>query len=219
MPRATVHARNEREDTPIHVQWTTSPGQAAAQLAPLEQRKRIPAHSRVAARILNAASGAIADHGLDGLTMEDVAVRAQCSRATVYRRVGGKEALRDAVLDEASGRIITLVAQAVTHLEGNERIIRVIAASLDAIRADPVSAALLVGPSAVQSVSSTLISQFTGAIALVTGLDDGDGTGCELIARVCLSMLCWPAVDRSTELAMIERFVFANPQGHLSDFR
>jgi len=47
-------------------------------------------HPSAVEQIYDAATEAVADHGLDGLSMEDIAVRAGCSRATVYRRVGGK---------------------------------------------------------------------------------------------------------------------------------
>ena len=143
--------------------------------------------------------------------MDDTAVRAGCSRATVYRRMGGKEPLRDAVLlAEAIDRINASVAMAVVDLDGEERLARAIVASLDTIRTDPVSAALLTGPATGRSVSSALIAQVTDSIALLSGLDVADAIGCELIARVALSLLCWPGADSGTELAMIRRYVFGD---------
>jgi len=41
----------------------------------------------------------------------------------------------------------------------------------------------------------------------VAGLDLSDTVTCELIVRVTLSLLCWPAADRRTELAIIRRYV------------
>lgn len=166
-------------------------------------------HSRVVVQILHAATQAVSDHGLDGLIMDDVAVRAGCSRATVYRRVGGKDAIRDAVLEEAITRVTALVARAVAELEGRERLSRVIVASLDTIRADPVSSALLTGPAAGESASTALITKFTDTVAETAGLDLGDVIACELLSRVTLALLCWPAVDRATELAIVERYVSA----------
>jgi AcrR family transcriptional regulator len=157
--------------------------------------------------ICDAATEAVAARGLDGLNMDDIAVRAGCSRATVYRRVGGKDAIRDAILDQAIARITASVAQAVEHLDGAERVVQVMIASLDTIRADPVSAALLTGPAAAQSVTSGLITEVTGAVAQLAGLDLSDTVTCELIVRVTLSLLCWPAADRRTELAIIRRYV------------
>jgi AcrR family transcriptional regulator len=157
--------------------------------------------------ICDAATEAVAARGLDGLNMDDIAVRAGCSRATVYRRVGGKDAIRDALLDQAIARSTASVAQAVEHLDGAERVVQVMIASLDTIRADPVSAALLTGPAAAQSVTSGLITEVTGAVAQLAGLDLSDTVTCELIVRVTLSLLCWPAADRRTELAIIRRYV------------
>lgn len=165
------------------------------------------AHSPVVEQIHEAATEAVADHGLDGLSMDDIAVRAGCSRATVYRRVGGKDAIRDAVLDRAIARITASVADAVDHLDGAERVTQAIVASLDTIRADPVSAALLTGPTAGQSVSTALITQVTDTVALMTGLDPSDSIGCELVSRLTLSLLCWPGADRSAELSIIRRYV------------
>ncbi|MBJ7336507.1 TetR/AcrR family transcriptional regulator [Mycolicibacterium sp.] len=164
-------------------------------------------HARIVEQIVTAATQAVADRGLDGLSMEDVAVRAGCSRATVYRRVGGKDDLRDAVLDHATDRITAAVARAVEHLDGDERVAHTIVASLDTIRADAVSAALLTGAATGQSANSALITRFNAVAASLAGLDPHDHVGCELITRVTLSLLCWPAVDRSTELAMIRRYV------------
>jgi AcrR family transcriptional regulator len=170
-----------------------------------EFSRRAPLRLTVVEQIYDAATDAVADYGLDGLSMEDVAVRAGCSRATVYRRVGGKEAIRDAVLDQAIARITASVMQAVDHLDGDERVIQSIIASLDTIRADPVSAALLAGPAAAESVSSALITDVAGAVAQLAGLDEDDAVGCEAIARVTLALLCWPAADRHTEMAIIRR--------------
>ena len=178
-------------------------GRANARLMVLRSAPPGNTHSRVVRQIVTAATDAVADRGLDGLSMEDVALRAGCSRATVYRRVGGKDDLRDAVLDQAIDRITAAVAGAVGHLDGDERLAQSIVASLDTIRADAVSAALLTGPATGQSASSALISRFNAVAAELAGLDPSDEVGCELIARVTLSLLCWPAIDRRTELALV----------------
>lgn len=189
-------------------------GRAEALLTMLRSESPGTAYSRVVEQILSAATDAVADHGLDGLSMEDVALRAGCSRATVYRRVGGKDALRDAVLDHALDRITAAVAHAVDQLEGDERVAHAILASLDTIRADAVSAALLTGAATGESVSSALITRFNAVATELAGLDPGDDIGCELVTRVTLSLLCWPAADRHTELAMIRRYVLNGRPGH-----
>ena len=158
-------------------------------------------------RIYTAATESVAANGFQGLSMDDIAMRAGCSRATVYRRVGDKEAIRDVVLNQAVARISSSVAQAVSHLDGQERIVAVIIASLDTIRADPVSAALLAGAEAACSVDSAVISRFAGAVADLTGIRHDDTVACELVSRLILALLCWPVVDCDTEAHMIRRLV------------
>jgi AcrR family transcriptional regulator len=170
-------------------------------------RTRAEMSSLLLERICIAATESVATNGFDGLSMEDIALRAGCSRATVYRRVGGKEAIRDVVLHQAVARLTSSVAQAVDHLDGQERLVAVIVASVDTIRADPVSAALLTGTAAAHSVDSTVISSFTDSVAHLTGIRSDDTVACELLARVTLALLCWPVADRHTETAIIRRFV------------
>jgi AcrR family transcriptional regulator len=166
-----------------------------------------PLNSPVVEQILQAATEAVADRGLGGLSMEDIALRARCSRATVYRRVGGKEAIRDAVVREAVARITTAVTSAVEHLTGEHRVVSVIRASLEIIRADPVCAALLTGSATAATVNSALISECSTIVAEVSGLNLGDHVGCELISRATLALLAWPAADSATELAIIRRLI------------
>jgi AcrR family transcriptional regulator len=163
--------------------------------------------SSVVEQIIDAATAAVAANGLDGLNMEDIAVRAGCARATVYRRVGGKDAIRDAVVREAVARITTAITKSVENLTGEHRIVSVIVASLDTIRADPVCSALLTGPATAETANSSLVSEYTATITDLSGLDPSDTVGGELIARATLALLTWPAADRDTELAIIRRHV------------
>lgn len=212
MLRATVHDGVTRNDEGIAAQdrkLTARPQESS--LTMLKPGEPTTVKSPVVVHIVRAATEAVADCGLNGLSMDDVAVRAGCSRATVYRRVGGKDAIRDAVLDHATDRITSSVAHAVAHLAGDERVVQAIVASLDMIRGDAVSAALLTGAAAGETVSSALITRFSATVAAVAGLDPTDGVSCEMVVRATLSLLCWPAADRSTELAIIKRCVAKPP--------
>ncbi len=82
-------------------------------------------------RIYAVAAASAAARGLDRLNIDEVAARVGCSRATVYRYVGGKQALRDGVLVRAIARVGREIAQAVSGLTGQERIA---AAVLSAVR-------------------------------------------------------------------------------------
>jgi AcrR family transcriptional regulator len=165
--------------------------------------------SAVLAQIHAAATESVAVNGFDGMSMEDVALRAGCSRATVHRRVGGKEAIRDVVLIPAIARITAAIAQSVNGVDDRHRIESVIRASLDSIRADPVSAGLLVGPVAAHTADAEVVSRFNGSVAELTGICGDDEVGAELISRLTLALLCWPVADRHTESALIRRFVAA----------
>lgn len=200
----------ERPEPWSRAELDETPQTTGAPLKMLGRRTAVSVRPCVKQRILTAAADAVADRGLDGLSMEDVAVRAGCSRATVYRRMGGRDALLDSVLDETICRITASVAEAIAPLQGVERVVRMIVASLEIVRADPVAAALLNGPAAAHTVNNALITGLTGTIASMTGLAASDRVGCELIARLTLSLLCWPAADRDFELEVIRRHVLAD---------
>jgi AcrR family transcriptional regulator len=176
---------------------------AAARLAPAETC------SALLAQIRSAATESVAANGFGGMSIEDIALRAGCSRATIYRRVGGKEAIRDVVLNHAIARMTAAVALAVEGVDDRDRIESVIIASLNSIRSDPVSAGLLAGPVAASTADSAVISRFNGSVADLTGMSTDDEVGSELISRLTLALLCWPLADRRTEAALIHRFVAA----------
>jgi hypothetical protein len=77
-----------------------------------------------------------------------------------------------------------------------------ISASLDSIRADPVSVGLLAGPVAAHSLDGHISSRFNGSVAEPTGICGDDVVGSELISRVTLALLRWPVADRHTETAL-----------------
>ncbi len=68
-------------------------------------------------RIYAAATDLITRDGLDAFDIDRLAARVHCSRATIYRHVGGKAEIRDAVVFRAAARIIDAVRRAVERLE------------------------------------------------------------------------------------------------------
>lgn len=161
-------------------------------------------------RIYDAAAESVAVRGLDRLSVDDIAERVGCSRATVYRYAGGKGAIRDAVLARAIQRIAVSVHESVAELVGVERVVMAIVASLDAIRGDPVSAsALSTGAPTADSLNSSLTAspRLAGAASELAGLGPNDRVAAEWIVRVVLSLLYWPAGNRDVEMAMVRRFV------------
>jgi AcrR family transcriptional regulator len=157
-------------------------------------------------KICAAAADAVATRGLDRLSIEDVADRAGCSRATVYRHVGGKRELRDAALARSIARIRAEVAAAVAGLDGEERVARAILVSLETVRTDPVAAGLLTGAPVGRSlIDSPRLAATATALA---GLPVGDALASEWVVRVVLALLYWPMLPADEEAA-VRRFVAA----------
>ncbi|MDT5195280.1 MAG: hypothetical protein QOG79_6081 [Mycobacterium sp.] len=155
-------------------------------------------------KICAAAADAVVAHGLDRLSIEDVADRAGCSRATVYRHVGGKRELRDAALARSIARIGADVAATVADLDGEERIARAILVSLETIRTDPVAAGLFTGAPVGRSlIDSPRLAATATALA---GLPADDAVAQEWVVRVVLALLYWP-MPHEDEEAVVRRFV------------
>src|ERR1700761_673289 len=91
-----------------------------------------------AERIYDAAIDLMTREGPGALDIDTLATRVHCSRATIYRYVGGKAEIRDAVMARASARIVEDVRQAVLKLTGPERVMTAITVALKLIRSDPL---------------------------------------------------------------------------------
>lgn len=65
-----------------------------------------------AERIYAAAAELTRERGLDALHVDAVAARAGCSRATLYRHVGGKRAIVDGLVARGAAAVARQVAEA-----------------------------------------------------------------------------------------------------------
>lgn len=74
-------------------------------------------------KILDAALDETAAQGLHGLTIEGVARRCKMNRATIYRQIGGREAVMSALALREARRLVESLLQATTHLEQPEAVI------------------------------------------------------------------------------------------------
>ena len=74
--------------------------------------------------ILQAAAGEFAEKGFGGARVDEIAQRANVNKATLYYRIGDKEALYHAVLDRVLGCIAEDVAAAVSTTDDCEEKIR-----------------------------------------------------------------------------------------------
>jgi len=164
-------------------------------------------HAEAAERIYAAATELILRDGLEAFDMVALQARVHCSRATIYRHVGGKAQIREAVLMREAERIITTVRAAVESLSGSERTVTAVVVALERIRSDPMGQALL---SSMRSgdLSSIGRSPLLPALAAeLTGIAEGDSPAAQWIVRVVLSLLVWPVGDPVSEREMIVRFL------------
>ncbi len=167
--------------------------------------------AEAAERIYAAARELIVREGLEAFDIGALQQKVHCSRATIYRHVGGKHQIREAVLMREAERIIESVRGAVDGLSGDERTLTAVVVALERIRADPLGRTLL---NSMRRGELTWIgrSPIPPALAAdLTGIADDDSHAAQWIVRVVLSLLFWPIEDPATERAMLERFLMSGP--------
>jgi AcrR family transcriptional regulator len=158
-------------------------------------------------RIYAAAADLIFRDGFDGFNVDALAERVHCSRATVYRHVGGKSAIREAVTDRAATRIVDTVRRAVDGQSGADRVVTAITVAVAEIRADPAAQLFLDSVRGARGTTWLTASPAVAALATeLAGLAD-DPAGSQWIIRLVLSLLFWPADDERAEHELLQRFV------------
>ncbi|WP_324667207.1 putative transcriptional regulatory protein [Mycobacterium canetti] len=162
-----------------------------------------------AERIYAAATDLIVHGGLNALDIDKLAARVHCSRATIYRCVGGKAQIRDVVLNRAAARIADGVRSDVETLRGRERVVAAILLSLHRIRSDPLGK-LMIGSvrggagELAWLTESPLLADFATDL---TGATGGDPHGAKWVVRVVLSLMYWPAENDEAERRLVEKYV------------
>ncbi|MDT5337069.1 MAG: hypothetical protein QOD90_2574 [Mycobacterium sp.] len=159
-----------------------------------------------AERIYDVATDLIAKRGLAAFDIDALAARVHCSRATIYRHVGGKGQIRDRVLMRAATRVVDTVRRTVEGMSGPERVVTAITVALEQIRSDPlgqlmISRSTLIGQS---DLSATPVEELA---AELTGIADDDPEAARWIVHVVLSLVYLPVGDARTEREMVRRFV------------
>ncbi|MDC9007591.1 TetR/AcrR family transcriptional regulator [Mycobacterium marinum] len=160
-------------------------------------------------RIYDAATDLIAHEGINQLDIDRLATLVHCSRATVYRYVGGKNDIRNVVVKRAAARIADSVRSAVENLSGRERVVAAIILSVQRIRADPLGQLMISSiHGGTQEVAWLADSPLLAGVASdLTGLAGGDPHAARWVVRVVLSLMYWPAESEDVERLMVERFV------------
>jgi AcrR family transcriptional regulator len=160
-----------------------------------------------AERIYEAATDLITRQGPDAFDIDTLAKRVHCSRATIYRYVGGKAEIRDAVVARAAARIIETVRETVQDMSGPERVVTAITVALKRIRSDPLGQLMIGSIRADEMVWLTGSPLLAGFATDLTGLTDRDPQAALWVVRVVLSLLYWPIGDGNAEHQLVQRFV------------
>ncbi len=145
--------------------------------------------------------------GIDGLNVDALAAQTNCSRATIYRYVGGKKDIREAVLARAATRIVDTVRASVEGRTGADRVLTAIEVAVAEIRVDPAGQLFL--DSARSGgwnwlTASTAVADFASEL---TGVAGDDPQAAQWIVRLVLSLLVLPGADARAERQMLQRFV------------
>lgn len=158
-------------------------------------------------RIYAAATELIYRDGIDVLSVEALAAQTHCSRATVYRYVGGKKDIREAVLARAGARIVETVRASVEGRSGPDRVLTAIEVAVKEIRSHPAGH-LFVDSAGTGGwnwlTASDAVADFA---AELTGIADDDPQAAQWIVRMVLSLLWLPDTDPRAEHRMLQRFV------------
>lgn len=164
-----------------------------------------------AERIYAAATELIARDGIDAFDIAALEERVHCSRATIYRHVGGKTKIRDAVLARNAERIIEAVRSAVHGRSGPERVVTAVTVALEQIRADPLGQALITSLRGAADLAWITESPLPTALAVeLAGYAEDDAEAGQWIVRVVLSLVYWPVTGPAAEREMLQRFL--NPE-------
>lgn len=158
-------------------------------------------------RIERAALALFLERGIDNVTADDIAAAAGCSRATLYRCVGGKPRLMRAVIVRAAGSVVARVEAAVDSVPPGRRPVEAILAAVAAIRADPVLRQWLIRHRSPDTDEFLAAAPELGHIATALTRIAPDDEAAGWVVRVVLSLLTWPLSDAAAERHLVERFV------------
>ena len=158
-------------------------------------------------RIYRAAAKLLAQRGITNFSADEVAARAGCSRATLYRYVGGRSAIVAALVRRATDSLDQQIGEAVAGLNGPDRVIEMILASVAATRGEALTVQVLEHASAT-NIRAHLDSRRVWKAALVlAGLHPDDHAAGQALIRIIWSLVQQPLGDSDSERALVERFV------------
>ncbi|WP_028637832.1 TetR/AcrR family transcriptional regulator [Nocardioides sp. URHA0032] len=148
-------------------------------------------------RILDTAAGLFAQHGVNAVSMGEVARAAGCSRATLYRYFSDRHELHLAFVHREARRIGALLA-------GETDLADAVLAAVGHVRARPELLAWFGAADAGTTAELAQSSEVVGALGLGAA---GDPDAARWLVRVIVSLLIVPGRDGAEERRMVERFV------------
>ncbi|PXX07223.1 TetR family transcriptional regulator [Mycolicibacterium moriokaense] len=158
-------------------------------------------------RIYAVATELIYRDGMKTFNIDALATATHCSRATIYRYVGGKKDIREAVLARAATRIVETVRASVEGRTGSYRVLTAIEVAVAEIRVDPAGQ-LFVDSARAGGwdwlTASKAVADFASEL---TGLAGDDPHAARWIVRLVLSLLLLPDANPRAEHQMLQRFV------------
>jgi AcrR family transcriptional regulator len=158
-------------------------------------------------RMYHAAAELIIQQGIDLFTTDDVAARAGCSRATVYRYVGGKSEIVDAITRRATLSLSQHIGRAVAGLDGPDRVVETILAAVTATRAEPLATQVLLHASDTHIRAHLDSPQVLEAALALAGLHPEDHQAAQALILIVWGLIQHPLDDPSAERILIERFI------------
>lgn len=157
-------------------------------------------------RIYEAASDIVVRKGFEALTIGALAQRVHCSPATIYRHVGGKAEIMEAVTLRLSMQVVDAVRAAIVDLEGAERVATAVVVALELIRAQPLGHVIMnnvvPGLGGDWLTDSRLIASIAEEI-----IGRRDEAAAQWLIRATLALWLWPGQDRDSEVDMVRRFI------------
>ncbi|VDR38972.1 Potential acrAB operon repressor [Tsukamurella paurometabola] len=171
------------------------------------------ARSGAAERILDAASGLFAEHGVAAVGMDDIARAAGCSRATLYRYFANRDVLRSAyVLREMSRALDHLASTEAPPGSAPERLVAVIEAAVAYVRDRPellawfASEDFAVGPVLAENAGALSAAASRSRVAAdLPALADPQVF--DWVVRVIVGLLAHPGASAAYEHDLLVRFV------------
>jgi AcrR family transcriptional regulator len=162
---------------------------------------------REAARVIHeAAMEVLAEGGLEAFSIDAVATRAGCSRATLYRHVGGKEALLQGVIVEAMRYFADRLEAEAGVDAGPERAARATLIALAEVRDKPL-------------LRDAIAARHAMIVELLSGSEEICALGARMygtrpeawpwVLRSVLMLVLWPIPDPADEEAIVRSYLVA----------